>query len=168
MAAPFRFCARCATPLQSVEDGGATRLRCTAPACGYTIYNNPTPVVAGIVEQEGCVLLVRSVGWSEGMFGLVTGFLEVAEAPEAAIVREVGEELSLPCTVGSLVGLYPFEPMNQLLIVYHVLAEAGEPALSDELIAFRRVPVAKLRPWAFGTGHGVRDWLATRTALVPR
>ena len=51
--AEFRFCPQCATPLSwltQMEDGGEVmRLRCTA--CDFTHWNNPTPVLAGIVPQ---------------------------------------------------------------------------------------------------------------------
>ena len=48
----YRFCPSCATPLEAIEqweDGGPkTRLRC--PACGWTHWNNPTPVLAAVIE----------------------------------------------------------------------------------------------------------------------
>ena len=50
--AEFRFCPQCATPLawhSQMEDGGEQmRLRC--PACDFVHWNNPTPVLAGIVQ----------------------------------------------------------------------------------------------------------------------
>ena len=53
-----RHCAHCGTALQPItlaEDGGdKERLRC--PACGWTHWNNPTPVLAAIVEVGGKVL----------------------------------------------------------------------------------------------------------------
>ena len=60
-----RFCTHCATPLAmivQVEDSGdVERLRC--PACGWTHWNNPTPVLAAIVEIDGKVLLARNAAW---------------------------------------------------------------------------------------------------------
>ena len=52
MAHAFRFCPSCATalqPIEQLEDGGLKlRLRC--PACGWTHWNNPTPVLAAVIE----------------------------------------------------------------------------------------------------------------------
>ncbi|MHB8878082.1 MAG: NUDIX domain-containing protein, partial [Myxococcaceae bacterium] len=118
-----KFCPRCAGPLSPRAEGGRSRLACTAPGCGYVFYGNPVPVVAAIVEHEGKVLLVRNKGWPEKMFGLMTGFLEAGEAPEVAVLRELEEELGLKGEVVSLVGLYAFEQMNQLIVAYHVKAE---------------------------------------------
>ena len=94
MTSAFQYCPTCATPLQFVvqaEDGGdKERLRC--PACGFTHWNNPTPVLAAIVEYQGQVLLARNAAWPGKMFALITGFMEAGESPEEGIAREVKEE----------------------------------------------------------------------------
>ena len=86
-----KFCQACATPLEWIalmEDGGPKeRLRC--PNCGHTHWNNPTPVLAAIVEYRGQVLLARNAAWPGKMFALITGFMEAAETPEEGIAREV-------------------------------------------------------------------------------
>ena len=73
----YRFCPQCATPLAPVvvlEDGGdKERLRC--PGCGWTHWNNPTPVLAAIVEYRGQVLLARNAAWPGKMYALITGFM---------------------------------------------------------------------------------------------
>lgn len=161
-----RFCLRCGAPLTPHEEEGKVRLRCGGrdgqPACGWVHYGNPTPVVAAIVQVGDEVLLVRNRGWPEGWFGLVTGFLEAGERPEEGVLRELREELGLEGEVRELVGVYAFVQRNELIVAYHVVAR-GEVVLGDELEAFKRVPVAKLRPWPFGTGEAVRDWLARRS-----
>ena len=92
MPGDYRYCPRCATALQSlsaVEDSGEkVRLRC--PACGWTHWNNPTPVLAAVVEcvdRGGRVLLARNAAWSGRMFALITGFMEAGESPENGIRR---------------------------------------------------------------------------------
>jgi NADH pyrophosphatase NudC (nudix superfamily) len=155
-----RFCLRCGAALAPFVDAGLERRRCTAPGCGWTHYDNPLPVVAAIVEHEGDVVLVRAKGWPETWFGLVTGFLERGEEPAEAVLREVKEELGLEATIVSFVGVYAFPQRNEVIAAWHVRA-TGEISLGDELAAFKRVPKAKLRPWPFGTGAAVRDWLAS-------
>jgi NAD+ diphosphatase len=137
------------------------RPRLACPSCGWIHYDNPTPVVAAIVQQGDEVILVAQHGWPESWFGLVTGFLERHETPEAGVLRELDEELGLRGTVESLVGAYSFEQKNELIVAYHVKAE-GEVRLGAELRAIKRVPIAKLKPWPFGTGLAVKDWLARR------
>jgi NADH pyrophosphatase NudC (nudix superfamily) len=117
--------------------------------------------VAALVELEGSIVLARNHAWAEGVFGLVTGFLEAGESPEAAVAREVAEELGLMTSGVSLIGVYPFERKNEIIIAYHV-ETSGEIVLNEELAEFRLIAPEKLRPWDFGTGLAVRDWLARR------
>lgn len=159
----FNFCPHCATSLQSIallEDGGEkTRLRCGA--CGWTHWNNPTPVLAAVVEREGQVLLARNAAWPEKMFGLITGFMEAGETPEEGVRREVAEETSLTAQSLKLIGVYDFQRMNQVIIAYHVRAE-GEIRLSPELVDYRLVAPAKAKCWPAGTGYALADWLRTQ------
>ena len=113
------------------------------------------------------VILARNQGWPEKMFGLITGFLEKGETPDAAVLREVREELGLTAEAAHFIGYYPFFEMNQLILAFHVPAR-GEITLSEELAAIKPVPVERLKPWTIGTGPAVRDWLARRSdALTP-
>jgi NAD+ diphosphatase len=160
------FCVNCATRLEPIsldEDGGAkTRLRC--PACGWTHWNNPTPVLAAVIElvdREGKVLLARNAAWPGKFFGLITGFMEAGETPEEGIRREVAEETSLSVDSTSLIGVYEFLRMNQVIIAYHVAAH-GEVVLSPELIDYRTVAPAQVKCWPAGTGKALADWLRTR------
>jgi NADH pyrophosphatase NudC (nudix superfamily) len=159
----YRYCPQCASPLAEEERGGSLRRVCAAEGCGFVHWNNPAPVVAAIVERDDHIILVRSHGWPEGWYGLVTGFLEHGEMPEEAVLREVEEETGLEAELAGYVGMYPFYRMNQLLIVYHVLAGPGDIRLDEtELSDWREVPVEKVRPWPQGTGVALRKWLAAR------
>jgi NAD+ diphosphatase len=156
-----RFCPSCATPLEKRIDGGAERRACPESACGRILYDNPTPVVAAIIERDGAVVLARARNFPPTWFGLVTGFLERGEDPAAGVLREVKEEVGLDGEIVELVGVYPFPPMNQVIIAYHVRA-TGEIQVGEELAEVKLVPIEKLRPWPFATGDAVREWLAKR------
>ncbi len=162
----YRFCPHCGSGLVARDTGGVSRLVCPAGACGFVVWDNPVPVIAAIVETAGRIVLARNVAWPEKVFGLVTGYLERDEAPEAAVAREVAEELGLRAAAAvKLVGLYPFAEKNQLIIAYHVIAD-GNIVLNEELAEFRLIDPDKLKAWDFGTGPAVRDWLATRAAAA--
>lgn len=158
-----RFCPQCATPLQWLtqpEDGGAkTRLRC--PACAWTHWNNPTPVLAAVIEYHGQVLLARNAAWSGRQFALITGFMEAGETPEAGIAREIAEETQLRTLSLDLLGVYDFERMNQIIIAYHAVAE-GEIRLSPELAEYKLFDPAQVQCWPAGTGQALAKWLRSR------
>jgi NAD+ diphosphatase len=161
VAAEFTYCPRCATPLEEQQHGGKARPTC--PKDGFVHWGNPLPVVGAIVEHRGNVILARGRGWPEKMFGIITGFLEAGEEPEAAVLREVKEELSLDAEVVSLIGVYAFELRNEFIACWHLRARDDQDVqLGDELEAFKAIAPDKLRAWEFGTGLAVRDWLARR------
>jgi len=161
-----RFCPDCATPLAAIslaEDGGdKTRLRC--PACGWTHWNNPTPVLAAVVEcvdRGGQVLLARNAGWTGRFFGLITGFMEAGETPEDGIRREIAEETSLQVDALQLLGVWDFQRMNQIIIAYHAQAR-GEIMLSPELAEYKLIAPEDVRCWPQGTGQALATWLRSK------
>ena len=158
MADEFKFCPRCGRALVTREYHGRDRALCEAEGCGFVHWGNPTPVVAAIIEHEGQMLLARGKHWPEKMFALVTGFLEAAESPEQGVLREVKEETGLDGEVLSLVGVYPFEMRNELIIAFHVRT-AGTITLGEELAAYKLIPREKLRAWPLGTGLAVQAWI---------
>jgi NAD+ diphosphatase len=166
MSAAYKFCPQCAAALQMLsaqEDGGPKqRLRCAA--CGWTHWNNPTPVLAAVIEladRDGQLLLARNAAWTSRMFGLITGFMEAGETPEDGISREVAEETSLQVDALKLIGVYDFQRMNQVIIAYHALAR-GEIQLSPELAEYKLYAPEAVRCWPAGTGYALADWLKSR------
>ena len=162
-ATGFRFCPLCATPLARRIAGERERNVC--PSCAWVHWDNPAPVVAAVIEYEGRVLLARNAAWPAKMFALVTGFLERDESPQAAVAREVKEETNLDTRASSLIGVYDFARKNELIIAFHVLAE-GEVRLSEELVDYRLIEPAKLRPWPAATGLALADWMRGRGLAV--
>lgn len=163
MTQEFNFCPACATPLavmSQVEDGGMKeRLRC--PACNFTHWNNPTPVLAAVVEYEGQILLARNAAWSGKMYALITGFMEAGETPKEGIAREIKEETNLDAIELNLIGVYDFQRMNQVIIAYHAVA-TGEVSLSPELVDYKLYSPERVKCWPSSTGYALADWLTSR------
>jgi NAD+ diphosphatase len=159
----YRFCPQCATPLAwlaQLEDGGEKqRLRC--PACGWTHWNNPTPVLAAVVQYQDRILLARNAAWTHKTYALITGFMEAGETPQEGIAREIAEETSLRARSLELIGVYDFQRLNQVIIAYHAQCE-GEVKLSPELVDYRLFGYDQVRCWPAGTGHALADWLRSR------
>lgn len=162
----FKFCPQCRAELAqraAMEDGGEReRLRCTR--CDYTHWNNPTPVLAAVIEctdREGRVLLARNSAWPGRFFGLVTGFLEAGESPEDGIRREIAEETQLRVETLSLLGVWDFKRLNQIIIAYAAQA-CGEIRLSPELAEFKLLRPDEVKCWPQGTGQAMATWLRQR------
>lgn len=108
----FRHCPACAAPDLRFEAGKA--LRCEA--CGFRYFHNVAVAVVGLLVCEGEVLLTRRAqAPAAGTFDLPGGFAEAGESLEAALCRELSEELALDLDPGGLRYLfsasnrYPFE-----------------------------------------------------------
>ena len=146
--------------LSELEDGGAKeRLRCAG--CGWTHWNNPTPVLAAVIQYQDKVLLARNAAWTNKMYALITGFMEAGETPLEGVAREIKEETNLDVRELNLIGVYDFQRMNQVIIAYHALAE-GEVKLSPELVDYRLFEYEQVRCWPAGTGRALADWLRSR------
>jgi NAD+ diphosphatase len=163
MSPEFKFCPLCAAPLALIaqaEDGGdKTRLRCAA--CDWTHWNNPTPVLAAVIQYQDRILLARNAAWPGKMYALITGFMEAGETPQEGIAREIKEETNLEVSELNLIGVYDFQRMNQVIIAYHAVAQ-GEVKLSPELVDYKLYAYDAVRCWPAGTGYALADWLRTR------
>jgi NAD+ diphosphatase len=160
----FRFCPSCATPLQllaQMEDGGEKqRLRC--PACGWTHWNNPTPVLAAVIEYRGQILLARNAAWPGRMFALITGFMEAGETPQGGIAREIKEETNLDAVRAQpdrRVRLPAHEPGDHCLPC-RGRWRGGAVARAGRIQAVR-LP-GQVKCWPAGTGYALADWLRGR------
>ena len=160
---PFKFCPQCATPLELIaqlEDGGEKqRLRCVA--CNWTHWNNPTPVLAAVIQYQDHILLARNAAWKDRVFALITGFMEAGETPQDGIRREIKEETNLEASELNLIGVYDFQRMNQVIIAYHAVAQ-GEVKLSPELVEYKLFAYEDVKCWPAGTGYALADWLRAR------
>lgn len=86
-----RFCANCGH-LTEIVRGGWSR-RC--PKCAAEHYPRVDPVVIMLVERDGNVLLGRQPQFPQARYSALAGFVEVGESLEAAVIREVSEEVGL-------------------------------------------------------------------------
>jgi len=92
--------------------------------------------------------------------------MEAGETPEGGIRREIAEETNLEVSALTLVGVYDFQRMNQVIIAYHAVAD-GEVRLSPELAEYKLYKPEDVICWPAGTGYAVADW-QRRQGIEPR
>ena len=140
---------------------GEFKSKCSS--CTYTDWNNPTPVVACLVIHDNHAILARNQSWPEGMFSVISGFLEYQESPIECARRETLEELNLNAKTIKFIDSMIFKELNQLILGYAVYAE-GTISCNEELIEIKRIPIDNLKSWSFGTGYLVKKFLEQRGA----
>jgi NAD+ diphosphatase len=159
----YRFCPLCAAPLallaQQEDSGEKHRMRCAA--CGWTHWNNPTPVLAAVIQYQDKVLLARNAAWTQKMYALITGFMEAGESPQEGIKREIKEETNLDTSELHLIGVWDFQRMNQVIIAYHAVAH-GDVRLSPELVDYKLFAYDRIKCWPAGTGQALATFLRSR------
>ena len=153
---PYVYCPKCQSDMQPGAQGYNS---CSSTTCSFVQYENPTPVVAAVVEYgDRQVVLGHNKLWPKEWYALITGFVEMYEDPAYTVIREVKEEIGLDGEIISFIGHYTFKRMNQLIIAYHVKA-TGEIILDDEIDDVKIVPFDKVKYWPAGTGYALRDLL---------
>jgi NADH pyrophosphatase NudC (nudix superfamily) len=161
----YHYCPNCGAKTKLKPIDGHIIQACSAE-CGFAHFNNPTPVVAVIVETPDGVVLAHNVAWPAGIFSIITGYVDPLELPVETAIRETEEELGLKAYDAKFVGHYMFEQKNQLIIAYSVKAQ-GQIKMNYELDEYKIIPVHKLKGWRTATGEAVTDWVRTLGVLKP-
>ena len=124
---------------------------------------HPWLTVDGLVRhEEKLVAVIRRNPPFEGMPALPGGFVELGEATEAAVVREVREETGLETRVVRLVGVYSDparDPRGHTVSAAYALEPTGGVlrAASDAKKIVLLDP-ERLPPLAFDHARIVADW----------
>ena len=138
------------------------RRRCSQ-RCGFVHYDNPTPVVAAVVEHDGKVLLARNKAWPETWYALVAGFLERDETPgRRRAARGARRKWDSTAARRSLIGVYPFARMNQVILAYHVSHVRADARWATSWWTTSWWSRPHCGAWRAGTGWALRDWLRAR------
>lgn len=92
-----------------------------------------TGVVAGIIERDGAVLVCRRrAGQAHALkWEFPGGKVEPGESPEAALVRELREELGIEAGISERIGGYSYQYPGRdpiRLFFFRVCSFEGEPA----------------------------------------
>jgi 8-oxo-dGTP diphosphatase len=129
---PFVFCPYCATQL--VHRDIFDRVRPVCAKCGYVYFCDPKVAVIALVEWDARVLLVRrGVEPELGKWALPGGYMDAGEMPEAALRRELDEEVGLAVAHLELLEIFPMldgEQVNRgIVLVYRAEPVAESPAM---------------------------------------
>jgi NAD+ diphosphatase len=160
------FCPRCGGAT-SPSDGGHVR-RCGACATDHFPRSDPA-VIMLVSDGERCVL-GRRIGAAEGRWSTLAGFVDAGESPEAAVAREVYEEVGLRVSAVRYRGSQPWPFPASLMLAYEASAPYGPLVGNDEhheVRWFTREEVASgmtgrtmTFPGPVSAGHAlIRDWL---------
>jgi 8-oxo-dGTP diphosphatase len=126
-----------------------------------------TTVVAAVIERDGRILIAQRKRTARHplKWEFPGGKVEPDETPEAAVVRELREELGIGAQVGAEIGRYEFQYEGRwpiMLMFYRVTEFSGEPKNLDfEQILW--APRDRLRDYDFleGDAEFLSQWAGT-------
>ncbi len=133
--ARHRFCAQC---------GGDTRLakggwQRDCSKCGASHFPRTDPVTIMLVEHAdgsgGRLMLGRGLGWPEGRFSALAGFVEPGESIEEAVAREVFEEAGVAVRDVTYVASQPWPFPSQLMIGCHSYTDSDALTIDETEMA---------------------------------
>ncbi|MEU9579139.1 NUDIX hydrolase [Streptomyces chilikensis] len=90
-------------------------------------------VAGAVVREDGRLLAIRRA--DNGTWELPGGVLELAEAPEEGVVREVWEETGVRVEVDQLTGVYKNTTRGIVALVFRCKPSGGVERTSDESTA---------------------------------
>lgn len=116
-----RFCSRCGT--KTLQKPGERGKEC--PDCGELFYPRISPAVIVLIQKGHEILLARSPNFLPGMYGLIAGFVEPGESAEAAVVREIREEVGIEVRNITYFGTQAWPFPNSLMIGFTAEYDSG-------------------------------------------
>lgn len=144
-----RRCPRCGARTE-VSKAGWTR---TCPVDSSEHFPRTDPAVIMLVHDgAGRCVLARGPQWPAGRMSVLAGFVEAGESAEAAVAREVREEVGIEVCDVAYVASQP-HPFPASLMLGYTARVAGDPRLvidADEIVEagwYTREEVRRATDW---------------------
>jgi NAD+ diphosphatase len=175
--ASHTFSPRSGLPTTSIEAGWARR-----DTEGNMMWPRTDPAMIvlvhdGVAGPDGRCLLGHNAGWgatADGVrrFSCLAGYVEPGESAEAAVIREVGEEVGIKLRALHYAGSQSWPYPGSLMLGFHAVADAGQPfhldpEEIDEARWFTREDIAKIIAGDYvDPASGVRMSLPMRASIA--
>lgn len=136
-------CPRCGDPTR-ITPGGWTRV-CDADGSEHFPRTDPA-VICLVRDAEDRALLARSARWPPGRMSTLAGFVEPGESLEAAVIREIEEEVGIRVREPRYLGSQPWPFPTSLMLGFHAIADGQHPRPDgEEIVSAQWFSRAELR-----------------------
>jgi len=122
--ASHTHCPRCGAPTEPDQSGWIRR--CTQDGSEHYPRTDPAVIMA-VTDADDRLLLARSPHWPQGRLSVLAGFVEPGESLEAAVAREVLEEVGVVVEQVRYLGNQPWPFPSSLMVGF--TSRAVDPAL---------------------------------------
>ncbi len=157
-----RYCGRCGAGTAEHQ----TELARICHSCNQTYYPRIAPCIIVLISRGDKVLLARAEKFTNKMYSTLAGFIEPGESAEAALHREVYEEVGIRVQNLSYFGSQSWPFPGQLMLGFFAeYASGGIKVDNVEIIDAQWFPVSDL-PLIPGKGTIAGDLIRTHAARI--
>lgn len=128
-----RYCGVCGSGNKPVSGGFI--MECSGADCGTRSFPRLDPAIIVLTSHEDRCLLGRQVGWPEGRYSTIAGFVEPGESLEDAVAREVLEETNIRVINSRYLGSQPWPFPNAIMLGFHADGASTDIRLNDGELA---------------------------------
>jgi NAD+ diphosphatase len=122
-----QYCGRCGIAMTIRPSERAKE----CPRCGLLHFPRIAPAIIVLIERGDQLLLARSRRSAPGIYSVLAGFVEPGETLEAAVEREVKEEVGLSIKDIRYFGSQPWPFPHSLMIAFTATFAGGEIVLDE-------------------------------------
>ena len=117
-----QYCSRCGKKTEKLPQERGKK----CPNCKELFFPRISPAIIVLIKKGKELLLVRAPDFPKGVYSLVAGFVEPGESAEAAVIREVWEEVGIRIKNLNYFGTQPWPFPNSLMIGFSAEYESGK------------------------------------------
>jgi NAD+ diphosphatase len=162
--AAHTHCPRCGATTQPDQSGWIRR----CPQDDSEHYPRTDPaVIMAVTDDADRLLLARSPQWPEGRLSVLAGFVEPGESLEAAVAREVFEEVGVVVEQVRYLGNQPWPFPSSLMVGF--TSHAVDPTLHldmEEIVEALWVTRAQLREMAMAGRFGLSPSISIARRII--
>jgi NAD+ diphosphatase len=129
-------CPRCGA-VTEIRLAGSLRV-CPVDGSEHHPRTDPAMIVLVTSEDGERAVLARNLGWPDGLYSCLAGFVEPGESAEQAVVREVAEEVGLRATDLYYTGSQPWPFPSSLMLAYTAVTADEDIRIEEDEIAAAR------------------------------
>jgi NAD+ diphosphatase len=162
--ASHSHCPLCGAP--SAPDQAGWIRRCTQDGTEHYPRTDPAVIMA-VTDTSDRLLLARSPRWPQGRLSVLAGFVEPGESLEAAVAREVFEEVGLTVEQVRYLGNQPWPFPSSLMVGFS--ARAVDPTLhldQEEIVEAVWVRREELAEMMLGGSFGISPSVSIARRMI--
>ena len=162
--ASHTHCPRCGATTEPDQAGWIRR--CTKDGSEHYPRTDPAVIMA-VTDADDRLLLARSPRWPEGRLSVLAGFVEPGESLEAAVAREVLEEVGVVVEQVRYLGNQPWPFPSSLMVGF--TSRALDPTLHldmDEIVEAVWVRRGELREMVLAGRFGISPTVSIARRII--